>query len=63
MIDSMLSRFHPPFGFPCAIATTILKDKAVIESYTKKSRQLLSGQYSLATKFLDKTGIDYVRNG
>jgi hypothetical protein len=59
----MLSRFHSPFGFPCAIATTILKDKAVIESYTKISRQLLSEHYSLATNVLDKAGIDYVRNG
>jgi hypothetical protein len=59
----MLSRFHSPFEFSCAIATTILKDKAVIESCTKKSRQLLSEQYSLATKVLGKAEIDYVRNG
>jgi hypothetical protein len=63
IIDSMLSRFHSPFGFSCVIATTILKDKAVVESYAKKSRQLLSEQYSLATKVLDKAGIDYGRNG
>lgn len=63
MIDSMLSRFHSPFEFSCAIATTILKDRAAVESHTKKSPQPLSEQYSLATKVLDKAGIDYFRKG
>ena len=47
----------------CAIATTILEDKAWVAEYTKKSRQILSEHYTLATKILDEAGINYVRDG
>lgn len=58
-----IGRFHWPSEVACSIATTILEDKKFIESYTKKSRELLSQNYAVATKILDDTGIDYVRNG
>jgi len=45
------------------IATTILEDKTFVAEFTKKSRGLLSKHYTIATKILDKAGIDYVRDG
>ncbi|KAG0645986.1 putative aminotransferase sirI [Hyphodiscus hymeniophilus] len=58
-----IGRFHWPSEMSCAIATTILEDKAFVVEYTKKSRQLLSEQYQLAAKMLDGAGIDYIRKG
>jgi hypothetical protein len=46
-----------------AIAATILEDKAFFSEYTKKSRQEMAKNYSLATKMLDEAGIDYIRDG
>ena len=47
----------------CAIATTILEDKAWVAEYTKKSRKVLAQHYALATKSLDDAEIDYIRDG
>ena len=47
----------------CAIATTILEDKAWVDKYTKKSKQVLAEHYALATRILDKAGIEYARDG
>jgi hypothetical protein len=47
----------------CAIATTILEDKAFVAEYTKQSRKVLAEHYLHATKILDEARIDYIRNG
>jgi hypothetical protein len=47
----------------CAIATTILEDRVFVTDYTKKSREVLSEHYSIATRILEDAEIDYVRNG
>jgi len=58
-----IGRFNWPSEMSCVIAATILEDKNFVAEFTKKSRGLLSEHYTIATKILDKAGIDYVRDG
>ncbi len=46
-----------------AIAAIILEDKPFVAEFTKKSRQAMAKNYSVAAKTLNEAGIDFVRDG